>query len=386
MKILHVITSLSLAGAQMMLYKLLSEMDRQMFDPMVVSLADDGIMAGRIERLGIPVHALGMRSGASIPLAIWRLIRLASQWHPDLIQSWQYHGNLVAQFAALCLPDRVPVVWNIRHSIYHIGDEKRMTAAVIRLGARVSHKPTQIIYAAQASADQHESLGYQADKRAIIPNGFDTQSFVPCEEARAQIRAELGVPPSGIVIGLIARYHPVKDHANFLRAAADLLKSHPEVHFLLAGADVDAQNLPLRELIGSLNLDTHAHLLGERTDIPCVMAALDIASSTSAGEAFSNVIGEAMACGVPCVVTDVGDSALIVGDTGSIVPPRNSQALADAWREIIAMGREQRDKLGRAARQRIEEHYSLAAIVASYEKLYGAIVKKCLLPDSCVKI
>jgi glycosyltransferase involved in cell wall biosynthesis len=385
MKILHVITSLSVAGAQMMLYKLLSGIDRQRFDSMVVTLVDDAPMAERIARLGIPVYALGMRSGASIPLAIWRLIRVASQWRPNLIQGWQYHGNLVAQFAALFLSDRVPVVWNIRHSIYHLGDEKQMTAAVIRLGARVSHKPAQIIYAARSSADQHESLGYRADRCAIIPNGFDTQSFVPCNEARAHIRAELGVAPCAIIIGLIARYHPLKGHADFLRAAADLSQSHPEVHFLLVGARVDKQNSALRELINSLNLDTHTHLLGERGDIPRIMAALDILSSTSTGEAFSNVIAEAMACGVPCVVTDVGDSALIVGDTGRVVPPKNPQALADAWREIIQMGREQRGKLGRAARRRVEEHYSLAGIVANYEKLYSAIGKKFLLADPYAK-
>jgi glycosyltransferase involved in cell wall biosynthesis len=385
MKILHVITSLSVAGAQMMLYKLLSGMDRQRFDSMVVTLADDIPMAERIARLGIPVYALGMRSGASIPLAIWRLIRVASQWRPNLIQGWQYHGNLMAQFAALFLSNRVPVVWNIRHSIYHLGDEKQGTAAVIRLGARVSHKPVHIIYAAQASADQHESLGYHADRRTIIPNGFDIQSFVPCDEARVQIRAELGVPPCAIMIGLIARFHPVKDHANFLRAAADLLQSHPEVHFLLVGGHVDKQNSALQELIDSLNLDTHTHLLGEQDNIPRIMAALDIVSSTSTGEAFSNVIGEAMACGVPCVVTDVGDSALIVGDTGRVVPPKDPQALADAWREIIQMGRGQRGKLGSAARRRVEEHYSLAGIVARYEKLYSAIGKNFLDTDPYVK-
>jgi len=373
MRIVHVITNLSRAGAEMMLYKLLSGMDRQDFESVVVSLTEYGPLAERITQLGIPVFAVGMGSGLSLPVAVWRLIRIVRRFEPDLLQGWQYHGNLATLVASLGLMRQVPVVWNIRHTIYALTDEKRATRAVIKLCARLSHKPAHVIYVARASAAQHEALGYQAKKSVVIPNGFDTNQFTPSVQARMQLRAELGLSPNALLIGLIARYHPVKDHASFLRAAALLLQTHPEAHFLLAGEDVDRRNRALMELIASLTLSENVHLLGRRDDMPRVIAALDVGTSASSGEGFSNAIGEAMACGVPCVVTDVGDSALVVGETGRVVPPKNPLALSEGWRALVEMSSEERTQLGLRARHRIQDYYSLVAIVARYEQLYREI-------------
>jgi glycosyltransferase involved in cell wall biosynthesis len=365
-----------MGGAQMMLYKLLSAMNRDLFEPVVVSLTNHGALGGRIKRLGVPVHTIGMQPGVPTPTAVWRLIRIVKYANPDLIQGWQYHGNLAAQFAQLFLKHRIPVLWNIRHSIYNLGDEKRMTAIMVKLGARFSHKPERVIYVAQTSATQHEALGYRADKRVILPNGFDMQRFRPSHQAWLQLRSELGLSTSTIIIGKIARYHPMKDHANFLRAAAHLLQSHPDVHFLLAGERVERTNSALMGLINDLNLATRTHLLGERNDIHRILGAMDIVSSASYAEAFPNVIGEAMACGVPCVITDVGDSSLIVGELGLVVPPKQSQALAEAWRMLIDIGQAGRAKLGVMARCHIKDHYSLPAIVARYEQLYHDVGEK----------
>ena len=173
----------------------------------------------------------------------------------------------------------------------------------------------------------------------MIPNCFDTDVFSPSEEARQTILQELGLSSSSTLIGLIGRYHPMKDHYNFIRAADHLSKSHSDVHFLLVGNKVDVDNKELTDFIKSRNLTSKFHLLGERKDINRLTASLDIASSSSYfGEGFPNVIGEAMACGVPCVVTDVGDSGWIIADTGLVIPPRDPEAMASAWRELLNTG------------------------------------------------
>jgi glycosyltransferase involved in cell wall biosynthesis len=214
-------------------------------------------------------------------------------------------------------------------------------------------------------------LGYYVDSSRVIPNGIDTSLFAPSNEVRSTVRSWLGVPSNAFLIGLIARYHPQKDHATFLQAAALLIKRHPEVHFLLAGLEVDWENQTLQHLVQELKLLNQIHMLGECSDILSLTAALDIAvSSSSYGEGLSLAIGEAMACEVPCVVTDVGDSAILVSNTGIVVPPRNPPALANAWECLIDAGAEARCELGKAARERILQHYSLESIVRNYENLY----------------
>jgi glycosyltransferase involved in cell wall biosynthesis len=376
MRIVHLINGLSTGGAEMMLYKLLSAMNREQFDPVVVSLTKHGALEERIKKLCVPIQSIGIQRGLPTPIAVWRLIRTVKHISPDLIQGWQYHGNLAAQLAQMFLKHRVPVLWNIRHSIYDLCQEKRMTAIMVKLGAQLSYKPERVIYVAQVSAIQHEALGYRAEKRLILPNGFDIQHFIPSEQARFQLREELRLSPSTIIIGKIARYHPMKDHTNFLRAAAHLLQSHPDVNFLLAGKNVDRTNSTLMALINELNLGARIHLLGERDDVHRIIAGLDIFSSASYSEGFPNVIGEAMACGVPCVATDVGDSALIIGELGRVVPPKQPETLAEAWRMLIEMGHAERVKLGAMARRHIEEYYSLSSIVSRYEQLYSDIGEK----------
>jgi len=380
MKIVYVITDLLTGGAEMMLYKLLSKIDKERFDLAVVSLMDRGNLGDRIEALGIPVYEIGMQRGTPTVPSIWRFIRLMSQLQPDLLQGWMYHGNLAAQLARGCLLKSVPVLWNIRNSLYSLDYEKTGTSAVIQLCAKLSDFPQQIIYNSQVSATQHEKIGYRATKRSIVPNGFDTEIFVPSLDAFNSVRQELRIPLDTTLIGLIGRYAPEKDHANFLQAAALLLKKFPQlnVQFVLVGSGVDENNQILYRLVQELGLIKHTHLLGEREDIPRLTAALDIASSSSYTEAFPNVIGEAMSCAVPCVVTDVGDSARIVGNTGRIVPPRSPQLLADAWKDSIDLDVEGRKLLGKAARSRIIECFSLSAVVSQYESLYEGVLRQTL--------
>jgi glycosyltransferase involved in cell wall biosynthesis len=181
---------------------------------------------------------------------------------------------------------------------------------------------------------------------------------------------ELNIPEEAILIGLIGRFDPLKDHSCFLKAGAKLLSNKREVFFLLAGRGVDWQNQQLKQLIEKLGLSEKVFLLGERRDVHRITAALDISVCSSIVEGFPNVIGEAMSCGIPCVVTDVGDSAWLVGDSGMVVPPRNHGALCEAWLKLIEMGSVKRRGLGEKARKRIEDHFSIQMIVNKYEQLY----------------
>lgn len=373
--VIHLITSLSIGGAQMMLYNLLSKTNRYLFEPIVVCLMDRGQYADRIEDLGIPVHTIGIKQGIPTPAGIWRLASIVRQINPDLIQGWMYHGNLAAQLASNLCVNRKPILWGIHHSITALKSEKKLTQFIIKLGAFLSSKTTKIIFVSKNSKAQHEALSYRIEKNCVIPNGFDISLFQPSKEARLDLRKELDLPEQAFLIGLICRYHPMKDHNNFLQAAALLLNQYPDAYFILAGTEVDENNKFLYKLINDLGIVERVHLLGERSDMPRLTAALDIATSASAyGEAFPLVVGEAMSCGVPCVVTDLGDSAWVVSNTGRVVPPRNPQALAEAWQTLIVMNSDDREALGKAARSRIIENFSLEAVVTQFENLYESVL------------
>jgi glycosyltransferase involved in cell wall biosynthesis len=373
MNVIHIITGLGVGGAEMTLLRLLATQTARDFKPSVISLREEGVIGAQIQSLGIPVYSMNMQPIIRSPLALINLSQLVKRLAPDLIQGWMYHGNLAATLVAYSLGLRIPLLWNIRQSLYELKKERILTRGVIHGNARLSGLPKVILYNSQTSALQHEAMGFKAERRRIIPNGFDCEQYRPDSEHRYRLRQELGFSSQQILIGLIARYHPIKDHANFLKAAARLMKiggARQNVVFILAGRGVDASNGSLVELIHQLGLRSKVHLLGERSDIPHLMAALDIATLSSAGESFSNVIGEAMACGVPCVATDVGDSAAIIADTGRVVPPKNPHALAAAWQELLAVGPEGRQQLGHKARCRITNHFSLLASVRCYENLY----------------
>lgn len=368
--VMYIISDLSIGGAEMMLYKLLAQTDRERFEPVVISLIDQGALRQRIEALGIPVYTVGMKPGRPSPAGLWRLIRLVRRIKPDLILGWMYHSCLAAELAKICSRHRAPVLWSIHYSISSLATEKKLTAAVIRICGVLSRLPAKIIYVSHAAQSQHEPLGYRVENSCVIPNGIDVKEFMPSAQARLSVRRELGIPADALLIGLTGRYHPIKDHITFLRAAALSLKTYPETHFLLVGRDVDQRNQQLCDSIRKLGLANRTHLLGERHDTARLAASLDIFSLSSWGESCPNVVGEAMACGVPCVVTNVGDSVWMVGETGRIIPTRDAGALAAAWKEVIELGPQKRESLGLLARSRVIENFPVQLIMARYEDLY----------------
>lgn len=373
LRITFVVTGLDVGGAEMMLWKLISGLDRRRFEPYLLSLNSQATyMLPAFERLGVRCRLLeGRPDGRRMP-SIRRLAEELRSTRPDVIQAWMYHANIAATLAAAWARLDAPVLWNIRATLMERKKEKRLTAAVIWLGGKLSFAPARIINNSRVSALEHERrLGYRAAKRVILPNGFDTQLFRPDRAARERVRGELGVGSNAILVGLAARYHPMKDHEGFLRAAKTVKRRQPDAHFVLAGLHVEPSNADLASMIEACGLTGSVSLLGHREDMHAIYPALDVlASSSSSGEGFPNVIGEAMSCGVPCVVTDVGDSADIVGDTGRVVPPREPEALAEALLQVIELTPSERAALGQRARERAAEHFSLAGIVEQYQDLY----------------
>ena len=353
-----------------MLYRFLSGMDRTRFSAQVISMIGVGPYSKRIQELGVPLWSLGMQRGIPNPIGIVRLVRWLREARPDVIQTWMYHADLLGGMAAK-LAGNIPVAWGIHQSDMSREGNGWLTLRTIALCRRMSPwLASRVICSSEASRQVHLSVGYSAKKMMVIPNGFDLEIFKPNPAARRSVRKRLEIPDEAPLVGLLARFHPQKDHRNFIEAAALLSRMQPDVHFLLCGDGVTPDNTELMQMLEKADILEQCRVLGNRDDVPFLLASLDIVASSSFAESFPVVIGEAMSCEIPCVVTDVGDSALIVGQTGRSVPPRDAKALALGLHGLIQLGREGRQQLGKAARQRIRAHYDLPDIVRQYENVY----------------
>jgi glycosyltransferase involved in cell wall biosynthesis len=375
MKIVHVINCLDTGGAETMLLRLLSQCDRKRYQFEVISLTDLGEIADGLRALDVPVRALNLRRAAAIPdpRSVFRLAGWLRQSQPDLVQTWMYHANLVGGVAAK-LAGSPPVIWGIRQTNVDLASVRLRTSLIAKGAVWLSKTiPEYILYNSHVSRRAHVAMGYNDDHAGVIANGFDLNVFKPDARASGAVRQELGLDDVAPLVGLIARYDPQKDHATFIAAAGLVHQQNPEAHFLLAGLRVDASNEVLTTAIAEAGLTNYCHRLGHRIDIPDLMAALDVACSSSIGEGFPNTVAEAMASGVPCVVTDVGDSALIVGNTGRVVPPRQPKALARETVSILSLTSDARRSLGQSARNRISMEFSLHAATAAYQKLWRRI-------------
>lgn len=369
---LFIVTGTAVGGAETMLFKLLSRLTPAHRNA-VISLEPLGRVGERMRSCGIPVHALNCTSSWSSLAAVRKLSRMVKAIAPDFIQGWMYHGNLAAEIASVAAGRNVPVLWSIRHSLHALEVDKPSTKGLIHVLARMSRRPQRILYNSKISAEQHERFGYDRRKTVVIPNGFDCELFRPRPECRKAVRAALGLDEHTPLIGLIGRVHPVKDHLTFLRAARQLCDGGSPAHFLLAGRDTTDPSFLLQ--MGTFGLRSRIHALGERADIAELTAALDVATCCSRSEAFPNTIGEAMACGVPCVTTDVGDCARLVEHRGRVVPSGDAAALCAGWCELLELPPGQRRCLGERARQCILREFSLDHVASQYAQLYAELVQ-----------
>ena len=375
-RLIIIITDLNTGGAEIMLLKLLQHIDRMKFDPVVISIQDMGECGSKIVNLNIPVFTLGMRPGIPGLLPFFRLIFLLRRLMPDVVHTWMYHADLLGGLAARLAGIRT-VVWCLRNSDLSPTRTKMATRIVVRLCAFVSSwLPLRILTCSDRASAIHIDVGYPAGKMCLIPNGFDLERFVPDINARKAVRTELNLSDDVQLIGLIARDDPQKNHFGFINAAMIVHQVMPDVHFLLAGSGIDYSNHPLVQRIEESGLRCHFHLLGRRDDIPCLMASLDLLASPSFGEAFPNVLGEAMACGVPCVVTDVGDSADIIGETGRVVDSGDMASFARHLIALLQLPVEERSALGERARMRVRDMYEINDIARHYEDLYVRLLRE----------
>ncbi|AUB79094.1 group 1 glycosyl transferase [Spiribacter roseus] len=364
MKVLHVIAGLSQGGAERQLANLVSVYPEE---SAVFSLKQPGVMADEIRKAGAPIYTGGVRRSVS-PTWIPALRGAIRELRPDVVMGWMYHGNLAASLTQR-LGHRGPVVWNVRHSVHDMRREKVSTRWVIRAGAWLARSPARVIYNSETAAEQHERFGYPSAKRVVLPNGFDLARFKPDPDARNARRAGLGVTPERFLLGVVGRAHPMKNHLGWLKALRMLVDEGLLVHCVMAGTGVAEPDGPVATAVREAALESNVTLLAP-TDAPeSLYPALDLLVMPSLwGEGFPNVVGEAMACGVPALVTNVGDAWRVVGNTGFVCRSGATDTLSRRVTEIVQLGHEELGRYGQCARRRMVKYYGLDSIAEWYRK------------------
>jgi glycosyltransferase involved in cell wall biosynthesis len=374
MHILHVITSLYPGGAQSALCRLCTSDTKNRHT--VIAMIGGGDYEERLRRHGIEVESLGFTRKDGLlwgMVALWKHLR---KQQPDLVQTWMYHPDLIGGVCARLAGIR-HVCWGIRHTALEAGQSSRSSIITARLCARLSGLiPRRIVCCAHEAARLHASLGYRSEKMVVIPNGYDLSAFYPFEQTDIRPRAVISQDDlQRPVLGMVGRYNAQKDHENLLKALAEVKGRGYDFCCLLVGNDLDDQNLSLVHRIAELGLTSRIRLMGLRSDIPVIMNCLDIhILSSSFGEAFPNVIAEAMACGTPCVGTDVGDTAMIIGDTGWVVPPSDPHGLADAIQAALVEREEFPGRWGERQESsvaRIANNFTIDRMVTSFDSVWA---------------
>jgi glycosyltransferase involved in cell wall biosynthesis len=374
-KVLHVISGLDTGGAEVMLAKLLRATASQV-EGRVVSLTGDGVVGERIRALGVETVLLGMRRGIPDPRGVLALASEFRRFRPDVVQTWMYHADLIGGLSAR-LAGRPPVIWGIRNAELDDATARWTTRQTLRACALLSgFLPSRIVSCSERARDFHVARGYRADRIVVIPNGFEVDVFRPDPAAREAVRRELGIATDTLVVGMVARYHPMKDFGNFSQAAGRAVRELPGIRFVLCGDGVTAANAELTGSLRRAGVLERTQLLGRRDDVSRVLAAFDLFTLSSVTEGFPNALGEAMACGIPCVVTDAGDSRWILGDAGSAVPVRQPAELASAWCQMLRRGRAARARIGERGRERVASLFSVTAVAARFCELYSLVLRR----------
>lgn len=366
-RILHIISSLDDGGAEAVLYRMTTSGDGSTHK--VISFLPGGKYKALLESQNIAVDTLDMRPNRIKWHDLKTLIKLIKDFKPNVVQTWMYHADFLGGIAAK-LAGVKNISWGIHTSTLNRTTTKRSTIILSKINTVLSYFiPSKIISCSERAAVVHKGIGFAKKKVFVAPNGYNINEFAINATSRTEIRNEFAIADDALLLGMVARYDPQKDHANLI-AAAGIMKNEG-IHFslLLVGSDLDTSNERLLALIENANIVDETILVGQRTDIPKIMNGLDIhVLSSSYGEAFPNVICEAMACGTVCVATDIGDCDLIIGDTGVICPPDDAQKLADAIQKAIPHAKDTKAK--NKARNRIVDNFSIQAMVDKYHKIW----------------
>jgi glycosyltransferase involved in cell wall biosynthesis len=375
--IMHLTSSFGVSGggAEGSLRRLVTHMDGSRFRNTLVTMMDvfDGSsksLGSLLDQSKVRLHSLGMKRGVPNLSAAVRLGRIVRQSNPDVLMTWMYPADLLGLVVGRVT--RVPsICWCLQCSALDGPGFGWMQKLVRRALVSLSSLPDVVMANSWAGLEFHRALGYRPPKLIYMPNTIDLDLFKPDERAGGWLRSELALPARARLIGVLARFHPMKDFQTFIRAASLLASENPDVHFVMAGIGVEETNSSIQKMVEASGAADRFHLLGARLDVNMIAAALDIACSSSAfGEGTSNSIAEAMACGVPCVATDVGDAGFMIHNTGRVVPPKDPKSIARACHELLELSLEERRQLGLSARERMAELFSLSTVVPRYEELY----------------
>lgn len=376
-EVLHVITGLEAGGAEHSLIRLLAE-HQGFFNSRVLSLRGHGALTPLVRQLAT-VYSLNiggsLRETARGCLSASRAELRAS----DVVQGWMHHGNLAA-LSIRKSPN--PLIWNIRKTIYDIRTEKPGTRVAIVLGARLSGMTDAITYNSTVAQAQHQAMGYRAPLDLVIHNGIDIDDFRPDQARRRAARLKIGAGPSDLVVIRVGRNHPMKNHHGFLRSMARVLIERPNALGVIAGRGVGDESSKLGALADDLGIRDRIRLLPDTREVSQLLSGADLVCSSSIwGESFPNVVAEGMACGLPAVSTDVGDSKIIVGEGGRVVRPGDDEELARGITDILENS-ELRARLGEYARRRIRDNFSLAVCGTRFRNLYTELLERRHCPQA----
>jgi glycosyltransferase involved in cell wall biosynthesis len=375
-RVLNLISTLDMGGAETFLCRLVTSQDKTECHNIVVSLTGTGPVGKIISDAGIPVFCLGMTKGCPDIRGIFRLHRIISQYQPDIVHCWMYHANLLGLTVKPFFPG-MRVLWNIRCSHMAWGAYGRVYDMTVRAGALLSRLPDGVVFNSFAGQLSHEELGYRNKNQKVIQNGIDTHVYGTMDDLGGAekwgLKQSLGIPDHGFVITCVARFDPMKDHLTLFKAAARVLEQRSDAHFVFAGRGMTLENPALQSWMRGMQPKENLHLLGERSDIPQIYGISDLACLSSISEGFPNVIAEAMATGVPCVVTDAGDSAMMVRSTGQVVPVQQPEPFAAAILSFMDMDSSTLLALGKKAARRVHSRFNLIHTIARYETIYRSL-------------
>ena len=374
LKIAFLVRSLNYGGAERQLLVLAKGLRKRGHSVLLVVFYPHGPLQGDLHDADLRVRALDKLGQWDVLRFSRQLYRVLREEQPDVLQGCHGVANLMAIAMRRAVPGTT-VVCGIRSTSLEFDNYGWLTRAANRLADALRNAPDLFIANSRAALEEVVARGYSRAKVVVIPNGIDTDRFAPDREAGRDLREAWGIPGDALLIGRIGRLDPMKDHATFLAAAADIARKRADVRFVCVG-DGGAEMLAHLQALGrERGLDERLLWIPGQSNMKAVYNALDILCSSSAfGEGFPNVVGEAMACGVPCVVTDVGDSARVVGDPSCVVPRRDPMALSGRLMRLVDTGQSELARLGRESRRRIIEHFSVERLVLSTEEAFNAAV------------
>jgi glycosyltransferase involved in cell wall biosynthesis len=373
--IFFLIRSLNIGGTERQLVELAKGLDKNTFEITVGLFYDEGTLREELTAMeGVKLLPLCKSGRWDFIRFCTRLITVLRRLRPHILYSFLPDANLVGLISGRITRVK-QIVWGVRASYMDVSRYDWFARTSLRLSAFLSRFPDTIIANSFAGLRFHKDIGYKTERMKVIPNGIDTKLFKPDHPSGFRLRDEWGIDEKTVSIGLVGRLDPMKDHTTFLQAVKIFDQKECSVRFVCIGDGKEPYKSEIHSLCMTLGLNGSLIWTGARSDMPAVYSALDIVTSTSSGEGFSNVIGEAMACGVPCVVTDVGDSAIIVGETGVIVPPKDPQALADGWRSMLIRMNDKSYSIKEMARMRIVSHYNSEIFIQKTSKKFLGLLR-----------